>query len=46
MDTKDWIQVKFMPTQSKIKVTELIKKLYKTHEVIVTESGTIYIKKK
>ena len=43
---KDWIQVKFTPIQNQNKVIELIKELYKNHEVLITDDGTIYIKKK
>ena len=43
---KEWIKVQFAPTENEKKVAELIKKLYKTHEVLITEAGTIYIKKK
>lgn len=42
---KDWIKVQFTPTDNEKKVAELIKELYKTHDVTITESGTIYIKK-
>ena len=43
---KEWIKVKFTPTDNEKKVAELIKELYKTHEVLITEAGTIYVKKK
>lgn len=45
MGMKDWIKVQFTPTDNENKVAELIKELYKTHDVTITESGTIYIKK-
>lgn len=43
---KDWIKVIFTPSDDDKKVVELIKQLYKTHDVKVTERGTIYVKKK
>lgn len=43
---KEWIKVQFAPTDHEKKVAQLIKELYKNHEVIITESGTIYVKKK
>lgn len=43
---KDWIKVMFTPSEDEKKVVELIKKLYETHDVVVTERGTIYVKKK
>lgn len=43
---KEWIKVQFTPTDNEKKVADLIKELYKNHEVLITETGTIYIKKK
>jgi hypothetical protein len=43
---KDWIQIKITPGNNNKKVIELIKQLYKTHNVVFTENGTIYINKK
>lgn len=40
-----WIKVQFEPTENETKVAELIKKLYETHEVVISERGTIYVKK-
>lgn len=43
---KEWIKVMFSPSDEDKRVVELIRKLYKTHDVVVTERGTIYVKKK
>lgn len=45
MDLKEWIKIVVKPSEEDVKIVDMIKKIFETHEVRITERGTIYIKR-
>ena len=42
----NWLKSFFIPTGPEKEVVAKIKKLYKTHDVFISEMGAVYVKKK